>query len=288
MLRYACLWGLVLVMAGASLAWAAKDDNRKQRERNRQRSAAARAKALDTAIAAAKRRVARAEAIADTALGQLQKRHAEAGESGSRLMTALSELEQADNERYGASQELAELRAKIEKYAPDDSPIKKARAEYDAAVEELAEIRLDIYESEKYELLYEGAMRSPQPEEELERVTRLCFDEDPDYRAAKERVERAKSEYNRIRYAMYEADPAWAPAVERSKAAMLAQNKAATGVKASAAENGVERINLRQAQQRASAAQIALADARGDLKRLEAQKKKHTEPTKSTSGKKKK
>ncbi len=152
--------------------------------------------------------------------------------------------------------------------------MKKARAEYDAALEELAEIRIDILESDKYQLLYEGAKRSPNQEEELERVTRLCFDEDTDYAAAKQRIDRARMDYNKIRYALYETDPAWAPAVERAKAAAVAVNKAAISVKASGAESGVERISAREAERRYAVAQSALADAKGDLKRLEAQKKK--------------
>jgi chromosome segregation ATPase len=286
--RLAAVLTLLVLLAG-DLDFTRAASSRSQRARNQQRSAAARARALKTAISAAKTRVQRAEAVASAASGVYSKRQSEAGESSGRFHTALRDLEQADNDKFGASQELAELRAKIEKFEPEDSPLKKARAEYDAAVEALAEIRSDIYQSDKYHVLYEAAMKSANKAEELERVTEVCFEEDLDYRQAKKRVEHAKSEYNQIRYKLYEADPDWAPAVERAKAATIAKNKAATGVKASGAESGIERINLREAGKRLAAAQAQLADAKSDLKRLEKQQKSaNTKATTSSAAKKKK
>jgi chromosome segregation ATPase len=280
--RLAAVLTLLFLLAGG-LDFAHGASSRTQRARNQQRSAAARARALKTAISAAKTRVQRAEAVASAASGVYFKRQSEAGESSGRFHTALRDMEQADNDKFGASQELAELRAKIEKFSPEDAPIKKARAEYDAAVEALAEIRSDIYQSDKYHLLYEAAMKSANKAEELERVTEVCFEEDPDYRQAKQRVEHAKSEYNQIRYKLYEVDPDWAPAVERAKAATIAQNKAATGVKASGAESGIERINLRDAGKRLATAQAKVADAQSDLKRLEKQQKSQTKTKATTS-----
>lgn len=289
MSRYAPLAISVLAILVLAVTMGAAKGKGNQRAKNQQRSAAAQAKALGGAIDATKKRLQRAEAVAKAATDVLIKRQREAGGSSQRFHTAVTELEIADNERYGASQELTELRYRIEAREPDDSPVKKARAAYDAAVEALAEVRADIYESDKYQLLYEGAKRSANQAEELERVTKVCFDEDPDYAAAKQQLQSAKAEYNKLRYALYETDAAWAPAVERAKAAMTAQSKAATSVKASGAERGIERINLRKAEQAASAAHLALADARADLKRLEGQKKKLGKPTsKSTSGKSKK
>lgn len=284
MLGYARLVATVLVVWFTAMPLVLEAaSKRSQRSRNQQRSAAARAAALQKALTAARSRVERAEVVANQAASTLQRLGYEAGESRNRFRVAVSELDQADNEKFGASQELAELRAKIEKFEPEDSPLKKTRAEYDAALEELAEIRIDILESDKYQLLYEGAKQSPNQAEELERVMRVCFEEDSDYVTAKERVDNARMAYDKIRYALYEADPAWAPAVERAKAAALAYNQAATSVKASGVESGIERINAREAEQRHALAQSVLADARSNLKRIEAQKKKVQTASKSGS-----
>ena len=212
--------------------------------------------------------------MSDAALAVVAQRQNEAGVKDFAYKQALNQLDAADNEKFGASQELAELRAKIEKFQPDDAPVKKARREYDEATEALAEIRVDIYESDKYQELHERAKKSPDPAEELEKVTQVCFDDDPEYKAAQERVENARREYNKIRYALYEADAEWGITVERAKAATLAQNKAATGVKASAVETAGERTALREALRKFYTAQAVLADAQGDLKRLESQQKK--------------
>jgi hypothetical protein len=255
--------------------------NSYRRRNNQARNRAAQLNAVNNAIKAAKVRVASAEAVANSAGALAVKRQSAAGESSVRYRNALSELDHADDEKFGSSHELAELRAKIEKFQPDDAPIKKAHQEYDEAVAALAEIRIDILESDKYLVLHESALKASDRVAELARVQKVCFDDDPEYKAAKERVERAKTTYNQIRYALYEEDPEWAPAVKRAKAATVAANKAATGVKANAVESGIERINARDAQKRLAIAQAALADARADLKQLEGRKQKLS-PNKST------
>jgi chromosome segregation ATPase len=263
--------------------------SRSQRAKNAQRSAAAKAKALDSAIRAGKDRLQKAQAAANAASQRYLALQSNANQSEQRKLSARVELADADNEKYGSSQELDELRAKIEKFEADGSPLHQARTEYEAAREEMAEIRADIYASDKYLALYDGAMKSPNKSKELERVTEICFEEDTDYKAAKLRVGSARQRYNEIRYKLYEEHPDWAAAVERAKAATVAANKAATSFKSSAIESGIERISAREAYQRHAAAQASLADAKQDLSRLEAQKKKmQPKPTASSQSAKSK
>jgi hypothetical protein len=278
----------ILLIALVPLATTAQPKSRAQRAKNQQRNEAARNKARNMAIAATKARLERAQAAANSAAALFLKRQLEAGESTGRYQAALSELEQADSEKFGASQELSELKAKIEKFQPDESPLKQAREDYDTAVEELAEVRLDILESDKYLLLYEGALKSRDPAAEIERVTQVCLEDNDEYDDARARVVSAKKLYDKLRYELYEADPDWAAAVERAKGATVARNKAATGVKASAVESGVERTNLREAARLNAAAQAALADAQRDLARLQGAKKETAPSSAQDKNKKKK
>lgn len=262
-----------VVFGTATESYGAKA-GRSQRAKNEQRSTAARTKALDKAITAGKTRLQRAQAAADAASQRYFSLQANANESAHRKLMARVELVDTGHEQEGSSHELNELRAKVEKLEPDGSPLHQARAEYEAAREELAEIRLDIFESDKYLSLYEGAMRLPNKAKELERVTEVCFDEDEDYQQTKERVEKARLNYDRIRHGLYEEHPDWAAAAARAKAATVAANRAATTFKATAVESGIEGINARGAYKNYAATQASLADAKQDLKRLEAQKKK--------------
>jgi hypothetical protein len=277
--RILIAWLLMLAIGLPAVA-----ANRRRRSNNQARSKQAQISAVNSAIQSAKSRVAAAEAAASSASALFQRRAAEAGQSAAHFQSAMSEHDRADNEKFGASQELNELRAKIEKFQPDDAPIKQAHREYDKAVEELAEIRADIYESDKYISLHESALESPNKTAELARVQKICFDDDPEFKEAKEHVEKTHERYNQIRYALYETDPEWAAAVKRSKEATVAANKAATTVKASAVEKGIESINAREAGKRLALAQAMLADAKGDLKRLES-RKQQLQPSKTTQQK---
>jgi hypothetical protein len=281
MFRYLSRLTLVVVLAvvfGTGTESDGAKAGRSQRTKNEQRSATARTKALDRAISAGKMRLQRAQAVANAASQRYFSLQANANSSAQRKLMARVELIDAGQVQDSSSHELNELRAKIEKFEPDDSPLRQARAEYDAAREELAQIRLDIFESDKYLSLYEGAMRLPNKAKELERLTQVCFEEDDDYQAAKRRVEVAKMDYDRIRHALYEEHPDWAAAAERAKAATAAENRAATTFKATAVESGIEGINAREAYKNYAATQASLADAKQDLKRLEAQKKKLGKP----------
>jgi hypothetical protein len=272
---------LLLSLTAAAPLWAATGERRRT---NQARTKQAQLGAVNRAIKQANSRLSEAEKAFHAASAVYLSRQAEAGQSSANYQNALSDLERADNEKFGASQELAELRAKIEKFEPDDAPIKKAHREYDAAVEALAEVRADIYESDKYISLHDSALQSPNKAEELARVQKICFDDDPEYKEAKEAVDKSRQRYNQIRYALYEQDPNWAPAVKRAKEATVAANKAATSVKASAVEKGVEKINAREAEKRLAVAQAALADAKADLKRLEGRKNK-LQPAKASETK---
>jgi hypothetical protein len=264
---------LVLVLALLFAAGPVLAANRR-RNNNQARSTQAQINAVNSANKHVKARVTRAETVVAAASKVYLALQAEAGQSLAHYQNALSDLERADSEKFGASQELAELKAKLEKFEPDDAPIKKAHREYDQAVEELAEIRADIYESDKYLSLHDSALDSPNKSEELARVQKICFDDDPEYKAAKGHVEQARKRYDEIRFALYAADPQWEPAVKRAREAAAAAGKAESSVKATAVEKGVEGINAREAAKRLAVAQAALANAKADLKRLEGRKDK--------------
>lgn len=211
-------------------------------------------------------------------------RQSEAGESGGRYRAALRDLDLAESEAFGVSQELADIRQRVEDHNLQGSPLYEARTAYEAAITELETIRAAIYESDTFQLLYAAADRSPRRGEEIEKVMTTCFDNNREYAAGKDKVVQAKKAYDRIRFELYEAEPDWANAVARARAASAEKNRAGTSVKASAMESGLEGSNARAAARRAAMAQAALADAQADLQRLQKQKP-NTGSQKSMAGK---
>jgi hypothetical protein len=273
---------LVAVLIVCLVAQGVSAANYGRRRSNQARSRQSQLNALNSAIQQTKARMAAAQAVVNATGAVYMHRQTEAGQSQAKFQNAMSDMEHADAEKFGASQELSELMAKIEKFQPEDAPIKKAHKEYDAAVESLADIRADIYESDKYQSLHASALQSPNKGAELAKVQKICFDEDPEYKEAKEKVSHTREAYNKIRYELYEKDPEWAPAVKRAKDATVAANKAATSVKATGMEKGIEKINARDAAKRLALAQAELADAQMDLKQLESRRKQLQPSSKTT------
>lgn len=237
------------------------------------KAAAKKKAAIAAAVSNARARVQDAQAQVAAETPRFQFHQAQAHDSDRRKLYARIELIDADARKYGSSQELDELRAKAEKAEAEDSPFTLAQIEYDTAKAALAEVRHKIYASDKYQALYRGAMTSIDKSKEFERVNRICFEEDVNYKAAKERVENARIHYNQIRYKLYEELPEWADAVQRAKTATVDRNKAATTFKATAIESGIERINARVTTQSYTNAVTELTNAQRDLAQLTAQQK---------------
>jgi hypothetical protein len=245
------------------------------------KGAAKKSTAMAAAISYARARVQQAQANVDAEATRSKFHQAQSADSDRRKFYARIELIDADARKYGSSHELDELRAKAEKAEAEDSPFTLAQIEYDTAKAALTDVRHKIYASDKYQALYRGAMTSIDKSKEFERVNRICFEEDVNYKAAKERVENARIHYNQIRYKLYEELPEWADAVQRAKTATVDRNKAATTFKATAIESGIERINARVTTQSYTNAVAELTNAQRDLAQLTAQQ---TASSKSKKG----
>jgi hypothetical protein len=257
-------------------------NNARQSARQRE---AARRKAINNAIASTKARLEAAERAAQAATAQALYRQAQAGESTGRYQAALRDKDLAELEAANASQELEDIRQRVADANLQGSELWEARVEYESSVAALDKIRTKIYESDKFQLLYEAADGARNRGEEIEKVMQVCFEDDPQYAAAKAKVLGAKSRYDRLRFELYEAEPDWADAVARARAASAEKNRAATSVKASAVEGGLEASNAKAAARRAAVAQSAAAEAKAKLQQLE--KKKPAASSSSQSGKKK-
>ncbi len=284
--RIALLMLLLFVVAGTLSA--APKKSRKQS--NAQRSAQQKQQALNNAIAMTKSRLQAAQQAYNALAAQTLKREAQAGGSTGRFESAKTELEARKHEADGAHLELKELQYRIEQSQSPNSPFAKAKAEYEAAVEELADARSEIYQSLDYQADYAKADAAVNRLAKIEQVTEKYFSEDEDYLAARTRTENAKRAYEQAKLAIYKADPTWEEVVKNARESYGAQSKAENALESTAIEKGVERINARDAQQRLAAAQAMLADAQSDLKRLEAQKKnlQPSKPATSNTAKKKK
>lgn len=283
------LLGILLLAAVFGPSNDAAAQSRKNRNNSRQSAKqreAARRKAIQNAIASTKAKLEAAERAAQAATAKALYRQAQAGDSGGRYQAALRDQDLAELEADNASQELEDIRQRVADANLQGSDLWEARVDYEAAVAALDKVREKIYESGKFQLLYEAADRARDRGAEIEKVMQVCFEEDPQYAAAKSKVLGAKSRYDRLRFSLYEAEPDWADAVARARAASAEKNRAATSVKASAVESGIEASNAKAAYRSAAAAQAAAAAAKSKLEQL--QKSKPAASSSSQSGTKKK
>jgi hypothetical protein len=258
---------------------------RKRVNRNANRPAAARERALAQAIQSTRGRLEAAERALAAVSRDAQKKQGEALQSGQRAESAKQEAAESKLAASNAHLALKELQANIEREQPADSPFRRAKAAYEAAVDDLAEERLEIYESLDYQAKYARADKAPNRLDEIEKVTQAFFAGDEEYQAALREAEATKSQYDKERLAIYKAHPQWAALVKDARATYGAQAKAENAFDAAAVDRGLDNINRRGAGQRLAVAQAAVNDARADLQRLQNRKKKEGGQPNSTGKK---